>query len=142
MTLGNEIRIANQQAVDIPQFVTKDSGERQQFSTGMVRDTTAGKTRYDLVYMPMFKRWAEIMTRGAEKYTANNWMKAETEEELSRFRESAFRHFMQWFLNENPDEDHAAAVYFNIAGAEYVRERIRVKMNTAMFEEFKRGSNG
>lgn len=66
------------------EFVTKDSGERQQFSTGMVRDTSANKIRYDLVYMPMLKRWAELMTRGAIKYSANNWKKASTQEELDR----------------------------------------------------------
>ncbi len=105
-------------------FVTKDSGERQEFMTGMVRDTSAGKVRYDLVYMPMFKRWAELMTRGAMKYSPNNWKKAATEEEKDRFKESAFRHFMTWFLEEDASEDHAAAVFFNISGAEYVKEKL------------------
>lgn len=106
-------------------YETKDSGERQEFSTGMVRDTTAGKVRYDLVYMPMFKRWAELMTRGAVKYSANNWKKASTQEELDRFKESAFRHFMTWFLDEDRTEDHGAAIFFNVAGAEYVKDRIQ-----------------
>lgn len=104
-------------------FVTKDSGNREEFTSGMVRDTSLGKVRYDLVYMPMFKRWAELMTRGAQKYSANNWMKAEGDAELLRFKESAFRHFMQWFLEENSEEDHAAAVFFNISGAEYVKSK-------------------
>ena len=105
-------------------FETKDSGNRQEFSTGMVRDTSTNKIRYDLVYMPMFKRWAELMTRGAVKYSANNWKKAATQEELNRFKESAFRHFMTWFLDEDRSEDHGAAVFFNISGAEYVREKL------------------
>ena len=108
-------------------FVTKDSGERQQFSTGMVRDTSSNKIRYDLVYMPMLKRWAELMTRGAVKYSANNWKKASTQEELDRFKESAFRHFMTWFLEEDFSEDHAAAVLFNISGVEYVKEKLTEK---------------
>jgi predicted oxidoreductase len=33
---------------------------------------------------------------------------------------------MQWFLGDR-DEDHAAAVLFNINGAEYVREKMRTK---------------
>jgi hypothetical protein len=106
------------------EFETKDSGNRQEFATGMVRDTSTNKIRYDLVYMPMFKRWAELMTRGAVKYSANNWKKAGTQEELERFKESAFRHFMTWFLDEDRSEDHGAAVFFNISGAEYVREKL------------------
>lgn len=103
-------------------FETKDSGERQTFSTGMNRDVQEGKARYDLVYSPMLKRWAELMARGAEKYGERNWEKAATEEELNRFRASAFRHFMQWFDGET-DEDHGAAVFFNISGAEMVKSK-------------------
>lgn len=103
-------------------FETKDSGQRQEFSTGMVRDISGAKARYDLVYLPMLKRWAELMGRGQVKYGSRNWMKASTQEELDRFKESAFRHFMQWFSGET-DEDHGSAVFFNIAGAEYVREK-------------------
>jgi hypothetical protein len=106
-------------------FETKDSGERKVFDSGMQRDTTTGKTDYALVASgPMFKRWAELMTRGAIKYDRNNWLKASGTPELERFRESAFRHFVQWFFGEK-DEDHAAAVFFNINGAEYVKEGLR-----------------
>lgn len=105
-------------------FVVKDSGERRQFASGMVRDTDAGKTLWHLVASgPMLQRWAVHLTKGAEKYSENNWMKAEGEAEFNRFRASAFRHFMQWFLGDR-DEDHAAAVMFNINGAEYVRDKM------------------
>jgi len=112
-------------------FKTKDSGKRAEFSTGMQRDTTEGKPRFDLVLpkdVPykeqLFTRVAELMSRGAEKYTERNWEKAETEKELNRFKQSAFRHFMQWITGEE-DEDHAAAVVFNIQGAEYVKRRMK-----------------
>ena len=105
-------------------FITKDGGERKEFDSGMVRDTTQDKTLWHLVSSgPMLKRWAELLTRGAQKYTADNWMKANGEEEYARFRESAFRHFMQWYY-EDTDEDHGAAVMFNINGAEYVKNKI------------------
>lgn len=107
-------------------FTTKDSGKRATFKTGMVRDLSDDKDRYDLVWMPMLKRWAQLMGRGAKKYTPNNWKKACTQEELDRFKESAIRHFMQWFNGEAADEDHAAAVFFNISGAEYVKDRLGV----------------
>lgn len=111
-------------------FQTKDSGERAEYSSGMVRDTRAGKPRFDLLLpdgVPykeqMLTRWAALMARGAEKYSDRNWEKARTMEELERYLDSAFRHFMQWISGEE-DEDHAAAVMFNIMGAEYVRYRI------------------
>lgn len=105
-------------------FETKDSGERKQFASGMQRDTTTGKTLWGLVFSgPMLKRWAELLTRGAVKYDPDNWMKATGQEELDRFRDSAARHFAQWMAGER-DEDHAAAVFFNLNGAEYVRDRL------------------
>lgn len=105
------------------QFITKDSGERVEFETGMKRDVSENKARYDLVYFPLLKRWAELMGRGQAKYGARNWQKAATQPELDRFKESAFRHFMQWYVGENPEEDHGAAVLFNISGAEYVKTK-------------------
>lgn len=90
----------------------------------MVRDTTDSKTDFSLVLDgPMFKRWAEQLRKGADKYNKRNWMKATGDAELDRFRESALRHFLQWFWGDS-DEDHAAAVFFNINGAEYVKERM------------------
>jgi hypothetical protein len=71
----------------------------------------------------MLKRVAALYTRGAVKYGDNNWRLANSEEELVRFQSSAFRHFMQW-INGERDEDHGAAVFFNIAAAEYVRMKL------------------
>ena len=106
------------------EYNVKDSGQRQQFAGGMQRDVTDGKIDYSLVFDgPMLKRWAEHLTKGAIKYLKRNWMKATGQEELDRFRESAARHFVQWMQGDR-DEDHAAAVIFNINGAEYVRERL------------------
>jgi hypothetical protein len=107
-------------------FKTKDSGKRQVFLTGMARDIQEGKPRYDLLDRPMLKRWADLMARGAEKYGSRNWEKAETAEELERFESSAIRHMFQW-LNGEQDEDHAAAVLFNVAGAEMVKSKIKAK---------------
>lgn len=101
-----------------------DSGERKEFASGMVRDTDTNKTYWALVASgPMLRRWAVHLTGGARKYARDNWMLASGEEELARFRESAFRHFIQWYYGET-DEDHAAAVYFNINGAEFVKEKL------------------
>lgn len=106
------------------EYVTKDSGQRQEYATGMKRDSNAGKPRFDLLFvrgMPydeqLLTRYAQLRARGAQKYCESmmvvNCELAETEEELYRFRDSAIRHFMQWFNGET-DEDHASATLFNI----------------------------
>jgi hypothetical protein len=109
-------------------FVTKDSGQRQEFTTGMVRDTQSDKPRYDLIDRPMLKRLAELMGRGAVKYGEDNWRKAETAEELRRFEASLLRHTFQ-LLEGDRTEDHAAAIMFNVAGYEMVRAKIQEKEN-------------
>jgi hypothetical protein len=110
-------------------FVVKDSGKREEFKGGMVRDTADNKTDYSLpLNGPMFERWATHLTKGATKYPdtkpgSPNWMLASGEEEYVRFRKSAVRHFIQWYSGQT-DEDHAAAVLFNINGAEYVKDKL------------------
>lgn len=114
------------------QYTTKDSGKRQEFASGMRRDTQEGKPNFNLLLtdLPydeqMLTRWAELMTRGAEKYGPRNWQLANSQEELDRFRSSAFRHFIQWVSGED-DEDHAAAVFFNLNAAEYVKSKLNKK---------------
>jgi hypothetical protein len=113
-------------------FITKDSGERQEYDTGMVRDLQNNKPNFHLITpknLPyeeqMLTRWAGLMTRGADKYGERNWEKACTDVELDRFYSSAFRHLMQWKSGVVDGEDHAAAVFFNIQAAEYVKWRMR-----------------
>lgn len=104
-------------------FTTRDSGKREHFDSGMVRDTADGKPRYDLIPEPMLTRWAELMERGAKKYGENNWLFANSEAEMNRFRASAWRHFVAWSRGDT-DEDHAVAVFYNISAYEYVRAKI------------------
>ena len=110
-------------------FKVKDSGERAMFASGMVRDTSANKIDYALIFNgPMAERWAAHLTKGAAKYPDPivghpNWMLAEGLPEFFRAVKSAARHFFQWLM-WNRDEDHAAAVFFNINLAEYVWTRL------------------
>ncbi len=102
-------------------YAVKDSGQRQEFASGMVRDTQDGKIDFTLVLDgPLLERWADHLTKGAGKYAPRNWMLASGDAEYQRFRQSAFRHFVQW-MRGDADEDHAAAVVFNLNGAEYVK---------------------
>jgi hypothetical protein len=119
------------------EFVTKDSGERKEFPSGMRRDTDKGKPRYDLIWRPILKRWALLMGRGAEKYTANNWQKANSKEEMDRFKASAFRHFMDWINDENNEEDHAVAIFFNVTAVEFLKEKLSKDNYKKIIPKFK-----
>lgn len=95
------------------EFVTRDSGKRVTYESGMERDTDDGKPRYDLIPPMPMRRLAELYARGAVKYGDNNWQLADSTIELTRFKASAMRHAYQWLAGES-DEDHAIAVVFNI----------------------------
>ncbi len=115
-------------------YETKDSGERANLPGGMVRDTEAGKARFDLLLVPglpyeeqPLTQHAELMARGAEKYDAHNWLKGvglypETEDEVEqRFISSLLRHAIQLACGAD-DEDHASAVMFNATGLKLRRK--------------------
>ena len=115
----------------VKEYITKDSGKRQEYESGMRRDLQDGKPDFSLIVSQnqpydemMLTRWAALMTRGAEKYGRNNWQLANSQEELDRFKSSAMRHFIQWITGED-DEDHAAAVMFNINCAEFVKWKLK-----------------
>ncbi len=106
-------------------FETKDSGKRLALTNGMVRDVEDGKTDYSLVFSGvMLERWAGLLTRGAVKYGSDNWLRATVSTDLegreavkARFKRSLLRHMVQW-LRGDTDEDHAAAIIFNVNGYE------------------------
>lgn len=87
----------------------QDSGERQKFESGAVRDTTTGKGRFDLISPELYFRiskWAEL---GATKYSDRNWEKGMP---ISRCYDSCMRHLVK-YLDGWDDEDHLAAVAWN-----------------------------
>lgn len=98
----------------------KDSGKREEYASGMVRDTTDNKPQFSLLLregVPFeeqpITRWAHHMAKGAKKYKRRNWELARTEEELERFRDSAMRHIFQWACGDT-SEDHCVATWFNM----------------------------
>lgn len=123
-------------------FIVQDSGKRESFGTGAVRDTEAGKPRYDLIPIPLldylaneyakgdktfrpdliphalFSRLGRHLGKGAVKYGDRNWEKGIP---TDRLRSSCFRHFM---ANRKGDrtEDHKAAQVFNIAAEMHFEE--------------------
>ncbi len=108
-------------------FTIHDSGTRHVYEGGMQRDITEDKVDYLLVRDgPMYERWAEHMRKGALKYGKRNWMRAISAEEKLHALESANRHLEKWMAavkaNAPMDEDHAAAVFFNIDLVEFLAD--------------------
>jgi len=101
-------------------FQTKDSGEREDFSTGARRDTQNDKPRYDLIPPIMLKRLAGLYARGAVKYGENNYQKGIP---FSRVYASLFRHLMQ-YREGDKTEDHLSAVIWNATALMYYEEEI------------------
>jgi hypothetical protein len=115
------------------EFKTKDSGKRQEYKSGMRRDVQDNKPRFDLINpldMPydetLMYRWAMLLDRGMTKYGYRNWELANSEEELNRFKASAWRHFVQALSGET-DEDHYAAVLFNLNAIVYLQWKLKTK---------------
>lgn len=111
-------------------YETKDSGTHLEYDSGMRRDSQDGKPRFDLIRTrlqpyeeQMIYRYAMLLARGAEKYSARNWEEGCGEEELERAKASLLRHTEQLVAGET-DEDHAAAVWFNSQAIEYFRWRL------------------
>ena len=92
------------------QFEIKDSGVREDFEGGAVRDTEEGKPRYDLIPPTALKRLAIHYANGAKKYNEHNWTKGIP---ISRCIASLMRHVFQ-FVAGGTDEDHASAIIFNV----------------------------
>jgi len=100
----------------------QDSGKRQNFNTGSVRDTNDGKPRYDLITPIGLYRLAMHYANGAKKYGDRNWEKGQP---LSRYIESLERHLQKMKLGLL-DEDHEAAIAWNILAFIHTKTMIDV----------------
>jgi len=88
----------------------KDSGEREKYDTGAVRDIRNGKGRYDLIPPILLKRLALLYEKGAVKYNDWNWSLGIKN---SRCMDSALRHINQ-YREGYRDEDHLIQAIFNL----------------------------
>lgn len=88
----------------------KDSGRREEFGTGALRDTGEKKGYPSLIPAEPLRRLAKHYQNGADKYGKHNWMLGIP---LSRYYDSLFRHLMAIRDGED-DEDHEAAVLWNM----------------------------
>lgn len=99
----------------------KDSGQRQSFSTGSVRDIQVGKGRFDLFSPIANHRLARHYENGAVKYGDRNW---ELGQPLSRFIDSTLRHINK-YLEGHRDEDHLSAAAWNVLAIIHIEEMIK-----------------
>jgi|SRR3990167_2452050 len=107
-------------------FVTKDSGMREEFATGAVRDIQEEKGRFDLLPYRALKRVAQLYARGAVKYDDHNWRKGIP---MSRCASAMLRHAFQAVNGEDDEEDHWAAVVFNALAVMEYREQGRTDLD-------------
>jgi len=98
-----------------------DSGERQKFVTGAVRDTSANKPRIDLISPYAQERIGEWLRLGAEKYDERNWEKGIP---FSRCIASLERH-IQLYKKGMVNEDHLAAIAVNAQFIMHYEEMIK-----------------
>ena len=100
----------------------EDSGARQEFNTGSVRDTNVGKGRFDLIPPYPLKRLAKHYENGAKKYGDRNWEKGQP---IARYLDSAIRHAYA-YLGGSTEEDHLAAIAWNALSVIETEHRIEL----------------
>jgi hypothetical protein len=170
-----------------------DSGKRQEFNTGSVRDTAEGKgmphliggealamsvlhrgfesekltdlfyhlCKYNHLYTEGEESWTPLYNlidltlnyiisvdcegiagalnrlaihyeNGAKKYSKNNWRKGQP---VSRYYDSAFRHMCKE-IDGCKDEDHAAALLWNLIGMLQTKNDVRVGLLSETLDDF------
>ena len=97
-----------------------DSGHRQQFNGGAVRDTAEGKPRPDLLSPFAMRRLGQWARLGGQKYTDRNWERGMP---LTRCIASCYRHLLAVMAGDM-DEDHLAAVAWNAMAVMHYEEMI------------------
>jgi hypothetical protein len=101
-------------------YTTKDSGAREEYATGSMRDTTDGKGSFTSISPHMLRRLAMLMERGAKKYGLFNYQKGQP---FSRIVDSLMRHTNQARMGDE-SEDHKAAIIFNAMAWIHFEEEI------------------
>jgi hypothetical protein len=87
----------------------KDSGQRQEFETGAVRDSEQNKGMPSLLPMRALIELSKLFEEGCKKYGANNWAKGIP---ADRYIDSMIRH-MAGFMTGQTDEAHLVQMTWN-----------------------------
>lgn len=93
-------------------------------ASGVNRSNPSDKPDLTLVDWELIERVAIHLGKHSAEKGRDNWRNARDEEDLLRFRQSAWRHHLA--LDRGlEDEDHAAALVWNVGGIELVRRRLK-----------------
>lgn len=106
-------------------FRVIDSGKRTEFATGAVRDDGGDKPRPDLIPPLALLRIGRWYAMGAAKYGERNWEKGIPK---ARCLAAALRHLLKWAAGAR-DEDHLAAVCFNVMAIIHYEETGRTDLD-------------
>jgi len=87
----------------------KDSGKRQTYESGAVRDSDENKHHPELISPFAMERLSQWLADGAKKYAPRNWEKGIS---IERCFGSMYRHLLKYQMGER-DEDHLAAIFCN-----------------------------
>lgn len=100
----------------------KDSGVKEEFSTGSVRDKQEGKGAFHLV--PTWVVWlvSRVYEGGAIKYKPRNWEKGQP---LSQYIKSAENHLAKLKMGLR-DEPHASMAVWNLLGYIFTASLIKL----------------
>lgn len=100
------------------------------FEGGGMRDGSEKTERFELLWTAddayedqFLTRCARWMARGAQKYSSRNWEQFGSEDALEHAKGSLLRHVFK-FLADEVDEDHMAAVAFNVQAIDRIRRKI------------------
>jgi hypothetical protein len=115
----------------------KDTGKRHTFSTGAQRQPKTGLGRPDLISVIATMRKAVHLEKGAVGHGERNW---EQGMPLSSFLASAWRHLLA-LTDGCEDEDHAAALAFNVDGYMHTEHLIRCGRLPAELDDVPRQKN-
>ena len=99
----------------------KDSGKRQTFESGAVRDTDEEKPRPELISPFAMERLSRWLAEGAKKYAPRSW---EAGISIERCFASMYRHLLKYQAGEH-DEDHLVAVMCNCMMILHFEEMVR-----------------
>jgi hypothetical protein len=92
---------------------------KESFPGGATRSDSRGKGRFDLIPYGPLKRLALRYEYGAVQHGDNNWRKGQPK---SRIFAAMIRHAYQWLAGYR-DEDHLAAVAWNVFALMYFEEK-------------------
>lgn len=117
----------------VPDSGMADTGVRNVYATGAMRERAQGKGRYDLISPEFMHRLAVRLEQGTIKYSVRNWEKGFS---CSETLDSTIRHLYQYLQGEL-SEDHLAAAAFGIMCVCQFEERNPEQMDIPTRPEYK-----